>query len=108
MTRRPSLGPPAPHRRRHPTGVVRCNLGTFYPRFDYIILLTAPAAVIIARLATRSTNTYGKRPEEIARTLALQQTIEPLLRRAAGHEIDTTMPLDQVVARVLQLVGLPT
>jgi len=82
------------------------NQGKFYPRFDHIILLTAPADVIVERLATRTNNPYGKRPEDVARTLALLQTIEPLLRRDAGLEIDTSVPLDQVVAQVLQHVGI--
>ena len=81
------------------------NIGKFYPQFDDVILLSAPAGVIVARLTERTTNPYGKRPQEIARTLALQQTVEPLLRAGADHEIDTTLPFDQVVARVLQIVG---
>ena len=81
------------------------NQGAFYPQLDHILLLTAPPAVIVARLATRTTNPYGKRPAEVARVLALQQTIEPLPRRSAHHVIDTTGPLDQVVRHVLQLVG---
>ena len=32
------------------------------------------------------------------------ETVEPLLRRVADHEIRTTMPLDEVVATVLRLV----
>ncbi len=81
------------------------NQGTFYSRFDHIILLAAPADVIVERLSSRTNNPYGKRPEEIARTLALRETIEPILRRGAGFEIDTSLALDQVVARVLQIVG---
>ena len=81
------------------------NQGKFYPQFDHIILLTAPARVIVERLATRTTNPYGKRPEEVARVLGLLETIEPMLRRGAGHEVDTSVPLDQVVATVLRLVG---
>lgn len=81
------------------------NQGTFYPQFDHIILLSAPAAVIVERLAARTNNPYGKRAEDVARTLALLETIEPLLRQGADHEIDTSIPLDQVVARVLQIVG---
>ncbi len=38
------------------------NQGKFYPQFDHITLLTALAPVIVARLATRTTNPYGKRP----------------------------------------------
>jgi len=81
------------------------NQGAFYPRFDHVVLLSAPADVIVERLATRTNNPYGKRPEEIARTLVLLETVEPLLRRGAGHEIDTSAPLDQVLAQLLRLVG---
>jgi len=81
------------------------NQGTFYPRFDHVVLLSAPADVIVARLATRTTNPYGKRPEEVARTLALLDTVEPMLKRGADHEVDTDAPLDRVVAAVLRLVG---
>jgi shikimate kinase len=84
------------------------NQGKFYPQFDHIVLLTAPAAVIVERLANRTTNPYGKHPDEVARVLYLQQTVEPLLRRGAGLEVDTSAPLDQVVATVLQLVQSPS
>lgn len=83
------------------------NQGKFYPQFDHIVLLTAPAAAIVARLATRTTNPYGKHPDEVARVLALQQTVEPLLRGGAGLEVDTSAPLDQVVGTVLRLVQPP-
>lgn len=81
------------------------NQGKFYPRFDHVVLLTAPADVIVERLTTRTTNPYGKRPEEVARVLELLHTVEPMLRRGAGHEVDTSVPLGQVVAQVLRLVG---
>ena len=83
------------------------NQGKFYPQFDHIVLLTAPPAVLVERLATRTTNPYGKHPDEVARVLALQQTVEPLLRAGAGVEVDTSAPLDQVVASVLRLVRSP-
>jgi shikimate kinase len=75
----------------------------FLPQFDHVVLLSAPADVIIERLATRTTNPYGKHPDEVARVLSLLETVEPLLRRAAGHEIDTSASLDDVVASVLRL-----
>jgi dephospho-CoA kinase len=81
------------------------NMGAFLPRFDRVVLLSAPAEVIITRLATRTTNAYGKRPEEVARALSLIETVEPLLRRVAGHEIDTRAPLDDVVATVLRIAA---
>ena len=81
------------------------NMRRFLPQFDHIVLLSAPAAVIIERLRTRTNNPYGKHPGEAARVLRLIETIEPLLRRAADHEIDTSAPLAEVVARVLRLAG---
>jgi shikimate kinase len=82
------------------------NMVKFYSQFDHIVLLAVPATVIVERLAHRSTNPYGKRPEELVRVLGLVQTIEPLLRRVAGHEVDTRAPLNEVVAKVLQLVDV--
>jgi shikimate kinase len=80
------------------------NQAAFYPQFTHIILLSAPAEVIATRLMTRITNGYGKEPAELARALAMQRVIEPLLRRRAGLEIDTTAPLDRVVDTVIQHV----
>jgi shikimate kinase len=80
------------------------NMRQFLPRFDHIILLSAPADLIVERLKNRTTNPYGKHPDEVARVLDLRQTVEPLLRRVATHEIDTRACLDEVVAAVLRLV----
>jgi dephospho-CoA kinase len=79
------------------------NMGKFLPQFDHVILLSAPAEVIVERLATRTTNAYGKRPEEVARTLELIESIEPMLRRVADHEIDASAPLDEVVTELLRI-----
>jgi dephospho-CoA kinase len=79
------------------------NMRAFLPQFDLVILLSAPAEVIVERLATRTTNQYGKRPDEATRVLSLMQTVEPLLRRTSDDEIDTSAPLDAVVASILRL-----
>jgi dephospho-CoA kinase len=81
------------------------NQGKFYPLFDAVILLSAPVDVIKERLASRTNNAFGKRPEELARVLDDIEHTEPLLRRRAQHEIDTTAGLDDVVSTVLQLAG---
>jgi dephospho-CoA kinase len=80
------------------------NMGKFLPQFDHVVLLSAPTPVIIERLRTRTNNSYGKQPDEVVRVLALVATVEPLLRKAAGHEIDTSAALDEVVTSVLRLV----
>jgi dephospho-CoA kinase len=73
------------------------NQGTFYPRFDAVVLLTAPANVILERVARRESNTFGKRDVERDRILDDLARVEPLLRAGATVEIDTRAPLDEVV-----------
>jgi dephospho-CoA kinase len=80
------------------------NQGKFYAQFDHVVLLTAPPALIAQRLATRTNNNFGKNPDQLARTLRLQQEVEPLLRRGADIEVDTAAPLDEVVATILQRI----
>ncbi len=82
------------------------NMGKFLPQFDCVILLSAPPDVIVERLTTRTSNPYGQHPDEIRRVLGMLDTVEPLLRRVADHEIDTDRPLEDVVAAVLQLAGM--
>ena len=81
------------------------NQVRFYPQFDAIILLSAPVDVMLRRLETRTTNSFGKHPDELAQILRDVAETEPLLRRRAGHEIDTTAPLDDVVAAVLRIAA---
>ena len=81
------------------------NQGKFYAQFDHIVLLSAPIAVMKERLANRTNNPYGKDPDELARALALKETVEPVLRRIADLEIDTSVPLDQVVQKVIAATG---
>jgi dephospho-CoA kinase len=83
------------------------NMGPFLPRFDRVVLLSAPADVILERLAARAEGEYGTRPGDVARVLDNVETVEPLLRRAAGYEIDTSAPLEDVVAEVLELARAP-
>ena len=80
------------------------NQVKFHPQFDHIVLLSAPLDTLVERLATRTSNPYGKAPEEFRRFLVDVETVEPLLRRVAGHEVRTTVPLDEVVTTVLRLV----
>jgi shikimate kinase len=79
------------------------NMRQFLPQFDLVVLLSAPTDVIVERLGARTNNPYGKRPAEVARVLGLVETVEPALRRVAGHEIDTSAGLDDVVATLLRL-----
>jgi shikimate kinase len=80
------------------------NQGRFYRQFDHVILLSAPTPVLIERLATRTTNPYGKDPAELAQVLGYLKTVEPLLRQAATLEVDTRAPVEPVVAAILEHV----
>jgi shikimate kinase len=80
------------------------NQVRFHAQFDHIVLLSAPLETLVERLATRTDNPFGKAPEELRRILDDVETIEPLLRRVAAHEVRTTMPLNEVVTTVLRLV----
>ncbi len=81
------------------------NMGRFLPQFDRVVLLSAPADVIAERLHARTTNQYGKHPDELARVLSLVETVEPLLRRVASHEIDTCASVEDITATVLRLAS---
>lgn len=79
------------------------NMAVVVPRFDHVVLLSAPAEVLLERRAARSGNPYGKRPEEAAQVVENLRLIEPLLRRIASCEIDARDPLDEIVEAVLAL-----
>ena len=72
------------------------NQATFYPRFDAIVLLSAPATVVLERVARRESNAFGKRDVDRDRILHDLADIEPLLRARATAEIDTRAPLAEV------------
>ena len=69
------------------------NQGRFYPRFDAVVLLSAPADVLMRRIESRTTNDYGKSAEERALVLADIETVEPLLRATCTHEIDAAQSI---------------
>jgi dephospho-CoA kinase len=81
------------------------NQVRFHRRFDLIILLSAPAEILVQRLKSRTTNPYGKALGELGRILDDLNAVEPLLRKASDHEIRTTMPLSDVVTEVLRLTS---
>jgi NAD(P)-dependent dehydrogenase (short-subunit alcohol dehydrogenase family) len=68
------------------------NQGRFYDRFDAVVLLSAPADVILER-------------DRIISDLA---AVEPILRRGATAEIDTRAPLDEVVDALERIASSTT
>ncbi len=83
-------------------GCVR-NQGKFYDRFDAVVLLSAPPAVLLDRIERRTTNDWGKSREERELILHQLETIEPLLRAGCTHELDASRPLADVVADLVAI-----
>jgi thymidylate kinase len=85
-------------------GCVRNQL-MFYDRFDAVVLLSAPADVILERVAHRTTNDYGKTPLERAMIVDDLARVEPLLRTGCTHELDASRPLADVVADLIAIAS---
>jgi AAA domain-containing protein len=87
-------------------GCVR-NQSKFYDRFNAVVLLSAPADVILDRVARRTTNDYGKTPLERAMILDDLARVEPLLREGCTHELDASRPLADIVADLTAIASRP-
>jgi hypothetical protein len=75
----------------------------FYDRFEHVALLSAPAAVILQRVAARSHNPYGKsalEPDEIREYL---RSVEPLLRSGATLELDARLAVTELADALVRL-----
>jgi dephospho-CoA kinase len=79
------------------------NQGRFYDRFDAIVLLSAPAEVILERIEQRTTNDYGKSEAERALILEDLAEVEPRLRATCTHELDAGKPLADIVEALIKI-----
>jgi dephospho-CoA kinase len=79
------------------------NQGRFYPRFDAVVLLSAPVEVLLRRIEARTTNGYGKTAEERELILSDVAEAEPLLRATCTHEIDAAQPVADIVAQLVEI-----
>jgi shikimate kinase len=97
MWREPRIAALLAEPRDGPLFVAGCvaNQGRFSTDFAAIVLLSVPGDVLLERLATRTTNDFGKTEAQRERILADVQEVEPLLRAAATVEIDTRHPVEE-------------
>ncbi|MET7510371.1 ATP-binding protein [Streptomyces albidoflavus] len=84
------------------------NQGRFSSRFTEIVLLSAPLPVMLERLASRTTNPFGRSAEERERIVADTAEAEPLLRSSATVEVDTRAAVAEVVGKSARLAGSPS
>ena len=64
------------------------NQGTFYDRFEHVVLLSVPVDLLLSRVIARINNPYGQTPEEQAEIRRYVVEVEPLLRARASVELD--------------------
>lgn len=88
------------------SGTVR-NQGSFYDRFEHVVLLSAPLEVLLSRVAIRTNNPYGTTDAQRAEIAVYVETVEPLLRRGATLELDSRRAPRELADEVGRLLGLP-
>lgn len=74
-----------------------------YHKFRIIILLSAPREIVLDRIRSRTENSFGQNPAEMEHILSDLENIGPHLREKCTYEISTTMPVKDVVDRILEL-----
>lgn len=79
------------------------NMTELFPLIDTVILLSVPIDTMMRRVSVRTPGGYGHIEEERRKIAELVETIEPLLRESADHEIDSSGPVEATVDRILQL-----
>ncbi len=72
------------------------NQVRFYDRFEHVVLLSAPATVILDRVRRRINNPYGKTADQQDQILQYVRTVQPLLRRGATLELDGRRPVAEL------------
>src|SRR4051812_32073717 len=80
----------------HPDVVVSWTVddqGRFYDRFDHVVPLSAPLAVLLERVSSRTGNPYGSTADQRAEIARYVDAVEPLLRRSADLELDGRRPV---------------
>jgi shikimate kinase len=79
------------------------NQGRFYDRFEAVVPLSAPVDVLLERVGSRTTNDYGKDPDERARIVSDLEQFEPRLRTTSTHDLDATRAVVGVVDALVEI-----
>jgi shikimate kinase len=70
-----------------------------------VVLLSAPLAVLLERVTSRTNNPYGKTPEQQAEIERYLDEVEPLLRRGATVQLDGRYPVGDLADTVERLLA---
>lgn len=66
------------------------NQVKFYEQFKHVVLLKADLDVMLTRINDRTSNHYGKRPDERSEVINSYEHVLPLLETSSDIIIDTT------------------
>jgi hypothetical protein len=69
--------------------------------FDHMVCLVADNETLRDRLGTRTTNAFGKHPDELAAALGWNEDVESTYRRLGATIIDGRQPLPEVADAIL-------
>ena len=92
----------------HPGELFLCgsahNQLKFHGQFDLVFVLTIDPATIASRLANRATSDYGRHPNTIPKIIEQHRQFVADALRLGGISIDATMPVKEVLHRILRQV----
>ena len=77
------------------------NHADVWPLFDRVVCLVLDEATLRDRLASRTTNHFGKHPEELRAAVRWRRVVEDLYRNCGAAIIDATQSLEMVAAQVV-------
>jgi shikimate kinase len=80
------------------------NQRALYHRFDAVVLLSAPIAVLLQRVTDRA-NPFGSTAEDRVKIATDHASYEPLLRAGADYEIVTTTPVCAVASALERIAS---
>lgn len=81
------------------------NEADVWDLFDLVVCLVVDNDTVRDRLLTRTTNSFGKHPEELAAALDCNDGVESTYRRLGATIIDGRRPLAEVAAAILAATG---
>jgi len=85
---------------------ISANEEAIWNLFDKVICLTIDKKTLRKRLATRTTNDFGKAPHELKKVLSWHKTyLEEKLKKNAVP-IDATQPINKVVKEILDIASV--
>lgn len=77
------------------------NEAEVWDLFEHVICLVIDDETLVRRLAARTTNAFGKHPEELRAALGWNRTVGATYRRFGATIINATRPIEIVVNDVI-------